>query len=146
MEAKREMIRKYTNEEITIVWQPAKCIHLKHCWQELPEVFEPAKRPWVNPLGTSTERIIQQINHCSSGALSYYYNDPEKQNQEKQAESEIVAEEIPNGPIVIFGNLSVKKLCGEIEYKTKPVAFCRCRATKKHPFCDGSHEKVNFKG
>jgi uncharacterized Fe-S cluster protein YjdI len=147
MEMQQEIIRKYTNGKITIVWQPAKCIHLKHCWQELPEVFDPDKRPWVNPLGASTERMIQQINRCTPGALSYYYNDPEKQQPaEKPACREVVAEEILNGPILIFSDLTVKKHNGEIEHKSQPVALCRCGNTKNHPYCDGSHEKANFKG
>ncbi|MDR2805740.1 MAG: (4Fe-4S)-binding protein [Dysgonamonadaceae bacterium] len=35
----QEVTRKDTNGTIPIVWRPAKCIHLKHCWQELPKVF-----------------------------------------------------------------------------------------------------------
>jgi hypothetical protein len=40
----------------------------------LIQVFNPAKRPWVNMQGASTERIIQQVEQCPSGALSYFMN------------------------------------------------------------------------
>jgi uncharacterized Fe-S cluster protein YjdI len=66
---------KYTNGEVTVVWKPDTCIHSKICWTELREVFDPFKRPWVNMDGGTTERIIEQVKKCPSGALSYYLND-----------------------------------------------------------------------
>ena len=72
-----EIIKRYTNGEVTVIWQPAKCIHSTICFRGLPEVFDPGKRPWVNAQGASTERIVDQINQCPSGALSYYMNSEE---------------------------------------------------------------------
>ena len=69
-----ELIREYTNGEITVVWQPDLCIHSTCCFIDLQEVFDPEKRPWVNPLGASTEKIIAQVERCPSGALSYRWN------------------------------------------------------------------------
>ena len=73
-----EVIREYTNGEVTIIWQPALCTSATHCFAELPEVFDPESRPWVDPLGASTERIIAQIERCPSGALSYRWNNPDR--------------------------------------------------------------------
>ena len=67
--------KHYTNGEITIVWKPDVCIHSKKCWKGLLEVFDPRNRPWVNPFGASSEQIIDQINECPSGALSFYKNE-----------------------------------------------------------------------
>jgi len=69
---------KYTNGEVTVVWKPDTCIHSRICWTELKEVFDPAKRPWVNMAGGSTERIIEQVRKCPSGALSYFMNEENK--------------------------------------------------------------------
>jgi len=69
-----ELIREYTNGGITVVWQPDLCIHSTCCFIDLPEVFDPEKRPWVNPHGASTEKIIAQVERCPSGALSYRWN------------------------------------------------------------------------
>ena len=65
---------KYSNGEVTIVWKPDICIHSAKCFKGLPEVFDPKKRPWINAEGATTERIIEQVKICPSGALSYFMN------------------------------------------------------------------------
>lgn len=146
---KNEIIKEYSNGEITIVWRPALCIHATFCWKELPEVFDPKKRPWTNAMGASTERIIKQVDRCPSLALTYYYND-KKENKmekiEKAVSEETRVEMAPNGPLMIEGNLLVKDKDGKIELKSGMTAFCRCGATKNPPYCDGSHIGINFKG
>lgn len=67
-----EEIKKYSNGEITVIWQPHICIHSKMCWKNLREVFDPLKRPWINVQGAPTEKIIERINACPSKALTYY--------------------------------------------------------------------------
>ncbi len=75
METKKE----YTNGEVTIVWKPRICQHSGNCTRGLPQVFKPKEKPWINPVEASTEEIINQVNKCPSGALSYYLNkNPEK--------------------------------------------------------------------
>jgi putative redox protein len=71
---------KYANNEITVVWKPEFCQHSQRCWRQLPEVFDYKKKHWINPDGAPSERIIEQVNKCPSGALSFFYNN------EKQAD------------------------------------------------------------
>lgn len=73
----KDITKKYTNGEITIVWKPNICKHSTICWKGengLREVFNPSEKPWIKPEGAGTERIIGQIKKCPSGALSFYYN------------------------------------------------------------------------
>ena len=63
--------KKYTNGEVTVVWQPEKCIHSTNCWKGLPSVFDPKARPWINTHGADTAGIIAQVKKCPSGALTY---------------------------------------------------------------------------
>jgi putative redox protein len=65
---------KYANEEITVGWKPGFCQHSTRCWTQLPEVFKPSEKKWVDPNGASPERIEQQVKECPSGALTFNYN------------------------------------------------------------------------
>jgi len=70
-----EDIKEYSNTEITVIWKPHLCINSTICWKNLPEVFDPLERPWINIEGATTERIIEQVDDCPSKALSYYRNE-----------------------------------------------------------------------
>lgn len=72
--ADKEIIKEYKNDEITVVWKPHVCTHSTKCWKGLLNVFDPRKRPWINMEGSSSERIMQQIDACPSKALSYIKN------------------------------------------------------------------------
>ena len=74
----RKITKKYSNGEVTIVWQNSLCIHSGNCVRGLPEVFNVRKNPWINPEGATTERIIEQVKKCPSGALSFYMNDQQE--------------------------------------------------------------------
>jgi uncharacterized Fe-S cluster protein YjdI len=139
-----EIIKKYTNEEVTVVWQPSKCIHSAICFRGLPHVFDPRKRPWVTLEGGQTQEIIEQVKACPSGALSYYMND--EANQESQETVNTVVEVLENGPLLIYGNLKVKDKDGNESLKSQTTAFCRCGQSQNKPYCDGSHVAVAFVG
>lgn len=66
--------KTYTNGEITIVWQAAKCQHSANCVKNSPDVFNSKEKPWIKPEGSSTEKIKNTIDKCPSGALTYFFN------------------------------------------------------------------------
>lgn len=135
--------RNYTNGEVTIVWQPKMCIHSAKCWRgenALPGVFNPMEKPWIKPNGASTERIIEQVKACPSGAISFYMNNTIEKSEH------VISETIPNGPLLVYGNIIVKDSVGNQAQKNKVTAFCRCGASSNKPYCDGSHAKIDFKG
>jgi predicted heme/steroid binding protein/uncharacterized Fe-S cluster protein YjdI len=65
------MIKEYKTENIIVYWDRTKCLHTYYCSVELPHVFKPWERPWVNINAASPEEIIRAIDKCPSGALSY---------------------------------------------------------------------------
>ncbi|MGK0390156.1 MAG: putative Fe-S cluster protein YjdI [Maribacter sp.] len=67
--------KEYTNGELTIVWQPTKCIHSGVCVKTLPNVYDPKAKPWISIENASTEELKSQVTKCPSGALSYYMNE-----------------------------------------------------------------------
>ena len=52
----------------------------------------------------------------------------------------------PNGPLRVEGHIVLTDADGkEWDLTGKPaVSLCRCGASEKRPFCDGSHNKVGF--
>ncbi|MEG1955298.1 MAG: (4Fe-4S)-binding protein [Mucinivorans sp.] len=78
--------RSYTNGEIIIVWRGAECIHNTLCYRELRSVFDPIKRPWIDPMGAPTERIKDIIERCPSQALTFRWVDPERNATEKSTQ------------------------------------------------------------
>jgi len=69
------MIKEYSNGELTVIWKPDLCIHSGNCVRLLPAVYHPKEAPWVKPENATTEELIDQINQCPSGALSYRMNE-----------------------------------------------------------------------
>lgn len=52
---------------------------------------------------------------------------------------------IPDGPLLIKGNLTIRSGCARVAWQGNETALCRCGASKNKPFCDGSHKKAGFK-
>jgi putative redox protein len=65
-----ENTHTYSNEDVTVVWKPELCKHSARCATQLPQVFNPAAKPWVNVDGATSKEIIEQVAKCPTGALS----------------------------------------------------------------------------
>ncbi len=139
----KEIIKEYSNEDITVVWKPKTCTHSKNCWKGLLQVFNPQNRPWINMDGASTERIKKQIAACPSGALSYRSN---KEGDQEALQLETKVEALENGPLLVYGTLNITNSDGTKEKRNKTTAFCRCGASQNKPFCDGAHTEAGFEG
>jgi uncharacterized Fe-S cluster protein YjdI len=135
---------RYSNDELTVVWQPEMCSHSKHCWKELGEVFKPSERPWVNMQGASAEKIKEQIDKCPSGALSYFKKG-EQPGIKNNAPASLI-EVTPNGPLLVHGNVTIKDAAGNNTERQKVTALCRCGHSGNKPYCDGMHTKKGFVG
>jgi uncharacterized Fe-S cluster protein YjdI len=136
--------KEYSNGEVTITWEPEKCIHSGICVKGLPNVFQPMDKPWIKIDAASTDSLVKQVQKCPSGALGYYFE--EAKNQTESTKTEQIVELMPNGPLMVYGNIEVKYPDGKSEKKYKVTAFCRCGGSSNKPFCDGTHKKTGFQG
>lgn len=153
--------REYTNGEITVYWQPSKCIHSTICYTRLRSVFDPVKRPWVNMDGASTDRIIEIVDQCPTDALTYSRNAEGKTKEKPKEETQKPVKEeqkpveiqepstrvqiMQNGPALITGDFVIKDINGNKLPKANTIAICRCGHSNNMPFCDGSHNRSGFK-
>ena len=75
------MAKQYVNHQIIVHWDASLCIHVAICVNELPQVFDVNKRPWVNVDGAGAEEIIKIIDKCPTGALQYSLPEGSKVDQ-----------------------------------------------------------------
>lgn len=167
--------RKYSNGTITVVWQPAECVHAGVCFGSLRKVFDPTKRPWIDLGGASTEEIIDVVERCPTRALTFFWNDPAmaiagRENSPKRFDPDELPKLFPNnddapssatpdstaaatritfrpgGPLVVEGSFQLVGRDGKpIRSTLKMASFCRCGESNNQPFCDGAHFKAGFR-
>ena len=138
----KEIVKEYTHGDFTVVWKPKKCIHSEICWKTLPEVYDPKGRPWIQPENASVDALKSQIDKCPSGALTYTQKGEIPVEETQGTECKVME----NGPLLVSGTLKVVLADGTEEVKKRSTAFCRCGASNNKPYCDGTHNKIEFIG
>jgi uncharacterized Fe-S cluster protein YjdI len=159
--------KKYSNDEITVYWKPSACVHASYCYRELIEVFDPSRRPWIDMNGSATARIIEVVNLCPTEALTWKWNDNEKNesvgkehsnhikfrrpelitnNEQASGEHPVTVKIMVDGPIVLKGNFIFANNGNTKEAHDALLSICRCGASDHQPFCDGKHRKIGFIG
>jgi CDGSH-type Zn-finger protein len=111
--------------------------------ENLSSVFKLGHRPWINPDNASIEKIIETIKKCTSGAL-FYSIDAIGYNEIGGREPLITVLKdgsyLVTGGIELLGEKQIAKGASKEHY-----TLCRYGASNNKPFCDGSHNKINFK-
>ncbi|MBO3697508.1 (4Fe-4S)-binding protein [Roseivirga sp. E12] len=128
-----QVIKEYTNDEVTVVWKPEQCIHSGICLRGLPKVFNLKQRPWVSMTSATSQEIVSLVRECPSKALSIKgvrFKEDDKSNQEVTL--------IPGGPLIVKGGATVHER-KETKLFHETVSFCRCNRSKNFPYCDGTH-------
>ncbi len=133
-------MKEYTNGELTVQWKPEKCVHARECVKGLPKVFNCESKPWINMKGASSEEIMTVIDRCPSGALTYKKAASVGGAEKPSAKIKVVK----NGPFLVEGDCALIDPEGKEAEKQGPYALCRCGASKKKPFCDGTHIRIGF--
>lgn len=98
----------------------------------------------------STEKIIEQVRKCPSGALSYFVNEDAQDSEPDKIAAEsatiLKIEVSAHGPYLVKTECLIVHQDGREEKKAGTVALCRCGASATKPYCDGSHRKIGFNG
>jgi len=57
----------------------------------------------------------------------------------------LVVKRIPDGPIEVSGNFSIRAGSGRKAWSGRKAYLCRCGQSANKPFCDGAHKDAGFK-
>ncbi len=131
----------YKSDQIEVTYDPKICIHAAECVKGLPQVFNPNKKPWVDPNSAEADEIAAVIHKCPTGALRYNRLDGGA-NEPVPSSTRIVA--VKNGPIYVTGNIKITGSDGNPLDAAPRVALCRCGHSGNKPFCDNTHKEINF--
>lgn len=130
-------IEEVRGKRVVIRFEARKCIHSRHCVLDRPDVFVPnVAGEWIHPDAATPDEVAEIAHNCPSGAITYERLDDGAAEQPPLVNVARVRE---NGPLALHAPMV---LAGA------PVGMratlCRCGASKRKPFCDGSHSAAAF--
>ncbi len=136
----KKKVYEFEGNDVIVRWDRLRCIHAEECVHGSPEVFDPERRPWIDPDLTAVDRIAEVVWDCPTGALHYERKDGggDEPTPESNEASLVV-----NGPLYIKGNIELQYPDETHEHENR-VALCRCGDSKNKPFCDNSHIEAGF--
>ena len=132
--------RVYRGDRITVSFDARRCIHAARCVHGLPSVFDPDRRPWIDPDGAEPQAVAAAVRACPTGALRY---EPAAGVEAESPAERNTVTIAADGPLYLRGDLVFADGDGE-EVRQTRVALCRCGASSNKPFCDNSHEEAGF--
>jgi CDGSH-type Zn-finger protein/uncharacterized Fe-S cluster protein YjdI len=129
--------RTYESKDIDVSFDGKLCIHARECVTTLPEVFEAnAPGDWIHPDHAAAERIAALACNCPSGAIQYQRKDGGPAEAAPDVNRVKVRE---NGPLAFHADINL-----DAEAAGYRLTLCRCGASTKKPYCDGSHTATGF--
>jgi CDGSH-type Zn-finger protein/uncharacterized Fe-S cluster protein YjdI len=136
-----ENVHTYSGSRIEVSYDVNRCVHARECVRGLPEVFDPDKRPWIEPDNADVDDLEDVIVECPTGALQFDRTDggPE----ERVSETNVVTV-WPDGPLYLRGDIEILTPDGTTALEDTRVALCRCGASENKPLCDNSHVEADF--
>ena len=128
-------------QQVTISYTPVLCGHIAACQVLHKQVFDPAKKPWIQPENGTLEGILSVIKACPSGALRVAVGDEEEHHIDSDETSIRINK---HGPYVVK-NVELEAEFNGAGASEKEFILCRCGQSKNKPFCDGTHYDVKWK-
>ena len=136
-----DLTREYGTGAITVQWYASRCIHSANCVRALPGVFDPKRRPWVEPTAASVDAIADAVLRCPTGALHYVRNDG---GPHEAPDVPTTLTPIRNGPLYVRGDVEARALDGTPLRRDTRMSLCRCGLAEKIPFCDNTCRKAHW--
>lgn len=135
-----DRVHEFRAPGVSVTWSRRRCIHVAACVMNLPRVFEPGRRPWVEATLAPPETIARVVGHCPTGALHCTLED----GAAEAAPAENTVSLSRNGPTYAHGAIEVRDETGALKLVDTRVAICRCGRSSNKPLCDGTHLVAGF--
>ena len=130
-------IEEVRGKQVTIRFEPGKCIHSRNCVLTRPDVFVPnVEGDWIYPDRARPEEIAALAHNCPSGAIQYERHDGATQEAPPIVNTAQIREA---GPIAIHAPITITDGATHLR-----ATICRCGASNHKPYCDGSHHDAHF--
>ncbi|PSQ96030.1 MAG: hypothetical protein BRD55_08260 [Bacteroidetes bacterium SW_9_63_38] len=126
----------YEGESITVTWDRERCIHAQACVEGLPDVFDPERRPWIEPDQADPDAVEAVVPQCPTGALHLARKG---EHPEPTPETNRISL-FPNGPLLVHADAELVGADGQMLLTDTRMALCRCGRSDNKPLCDGSHD------
>lgn len=134
--------RQYQADGIEVAFEAERCIHAAECVRGLPGVFDPDRRPWIEPGAASADEVARVVSRCPSGALTFSRRDG---GADEEAATINTLRVEADGPVYGTGRLVFLDAERREIRRENRAALCRCGESAHKPFCDGSHAKREFR-
>lgn len=108
----RGLITKlYYSKNIDVTFDPKRCIHAAECVNNLPEVFDTTRRPWILTDNADPDRLAQVVMRCPTGALHFIRKDGGKAEVPWEKAMVMV---MADGPLYVRGVVTVLSGDGKV--------------------------------
>jgi len=128
-------------QHVTVSYTPVLCGHIAECQRLHKAVFDPSKKPWIQPENGTLEGIKSVIEACPSGALRVAIG---KESPHHIDSDEVSVSVVEHGPYIVK-NVELEAEFNGVGASKKEFILCRCGQSKNKPFCDGSHHDVKWR-
>ncbi len=130
-------IESVRGKQVVIHFDGTRCIHSRHCVLERPDVFVPnVDGEWIHPDRASVAEVAMLAHACPSGAIRYEPLDGSPGESAPMVNTVRVRE---NGPLAFTAPLQIAGQDAGLR-----TTLCRCGASARKPYCDGSHAAAGF--
>ena len=85
-------------------------------------------------------RLLRMVQNCPSGRLEAFVD-----GEPVEAEYIPSIAVVPDGPLWVRGGIPIETADGFVYERRNRVTLCRCGQSKNKPFCDGTHDQIDFK-
>jgi CDGSH-type Zn-finger protein/uncharacterized Fe-S cluster protein YjdI len=122
---------------VTVHFDGKRCVHSRNCVLDHPDVFVPnVEGEWIHPDAASAEELVRLAKNCPSGAIRCERHDG---GEGEAAPIVNIVRVRENGPLAFNAPLRVRGVDDGLR-----ATLCRCGASKRKPWCDGSHAEIGF--